>query len=90
LKIFLKSLKKNLNKLENCIFCQIIKGSIPAKKIFEDEDILAFDDIAPKAPVHFLVIPKKHLSTVSDMQEEDQKLFGKMIFKAQDLAKKKD
>ena len=47
---------------DNCLFCKIVRGEIPANKLYEDDDVLAFRDIAPQAPVHFLVIPKKHLS----------------------------
>ena len=49
---------------ENCVFCKIVKGEIPSTKIYEDEDVLAFEDIEPIAPVHVLVIPKKHLDSL--------------------------
>ncbi|OKY77058.1 MAG: histidine triad nucleotide-binding protein [Desulfobulbaceae bacterium DB1] len=64
---------------ENCLFCKIIKGDIPAKKIYEDDEVLAFWDIAPQAPKHFLVIPKKHISGPAAMTEEDEQLIGKVI-----------
>ena len=51
--------------MSDCLFCKIIKGKIPANKIFEDEDVFAFHDIGAQAPYHFLVIPKKHISTLS-------------------------
>lgn len=72
---------------ENCLFCKIIKGEIPSKKIYEDDDVFAFYDIAPQAPVHFLVIPKKHISSLMEMQVEDCELMGKMLFQAQRIAK---
>lgn len=58
---------------ENCIFCKIIKGEIPSNKVYEDEDVLAFNDINPAAPIHVLVIPKKHIASLADMEEVDQK-----------------
>ncbi len=72
---------------ENCLFCKIIKGEIPSKKIYEDEDIYAFYDIAPQAPVHFLVIPKKHIESAMAMEETDVTIVGKMMFQAQRIAK---
>ena len=62
----------------NCIFCKIIAGQIPAKKVFEDEELLAFHDIAPWAPVHVLVIPKQHIATLSDVGPEHDALLGRM------------
>ena len=53
----------------DCLFCMIAEGKIPSKKIFEDDRVLAFHDINPQAPVHFLVIPKKHIATLNDMTE---------------------
>ena len=63
----------------NCIFCKIIAGAIPAKKVYEDDDILAFHDIHPWAPVHFLMIPKQHIATSYDIQPEHQAVLGKMM-----------
>ncbi len=65
--------------MSDCIFCKIIAGEIPAKKLYEDDEILAFWDIAPQAPIHFLVIPKKHIECPADASEQDDKLLGKMI-----------
>ena len=64
---------------ENCLFCKIIQGDIPSDKLYEDDEMLAFRDIAPTAPVHFLVIPKKHISGPSAVAEEDERLIGKLI-----------
>ena len=72
---------------ENCLFCKIIKGEIPSKKIYEDDDVFAFYDIAPQAPVHFLVVPKRHIATIMDMKPEDCELVGKMLYRAQIIAK---
>lgn len=60
--------------MDNCIFCKIIKGEIPCDKVYEDDKVLAFNDINPAAPVHFLVIPKKHIASVMDLQEDDYSL----------------
>jgi histidine triad (HIT) family protein len=73
--------------MKNCIFCKIIAGEIPCKKIYEDDEKLAFHDINPKAPVHFLVIPKKHIETLMDLQADDAELAGRLIHQAQELAK---
>ncbi|HSQ40886.1 MAG TPA: histidine triad nucleotide-binding protein [Fibrobacteraceae bacterium] len=70
----------------DCLFCRIAAGEIPTKKIFEDDDIVAFYDIAPQAPVHFLVIPRRHISNLFEMEASDSALLGKMIFKAQQIA----
>ena len=60
--------------MQDCIFCKIIKGEIPCKKVYEDEDVLAFHDINPAAPIHFLLIPKKHLVSLAEAQPEDTPL----------------
>ena len=70
----------------DCLFCKIVAGEIPARKLYEDEHVLAFHDIAPQAPLHFLVIPKKHISTLNDLTEEDTALAGHILFTAQRLA----
>lgn len=70
----------------DCLFCKIVAGDIPAKKIYEDDLVVAFHDISPQAPVHFLVIPKKHIATLNDLQEDDRKLAGHILYTAQRLA----
>ena len=57
--------------MTNCIFCRIIEGTIPSTKVFEDDDVLAFHDVHPKAPVHVLVIPKQHIPTLADAKDPD-------------------
>lgn len=64
--------------MENCLFCKIIRGEILSSKVYEDEDILAFHDINPAAPIHILVIPKKHIASLNDMKNEDESLIGKI------------
>lgn len=71
----------------NCIFCDIVAGNIPATLIYQDELVIAFDDISPQAPQHKLIIPRKHLATLNDLQPEDTQLAGHMIQTAQRLAK---
>lgn len=69
------------------LFCKIVAGEIPADKVYEDEDTLAFRDIRPQAPVHILIIPKKHIEKIADATEEDEKLLGKLLLVANKLAK---
>ncbi len=71
-----------------CLFCRIITGEIPAKKLYEDDEVFAFWDISPQAPMHFLVIPKKHLNGPDAMSSEDEALIGKVIRIGTELARK--
>jgi len=73
--------------MNNCIFCKIIAGEIPGKKLYEDDEMLAFFDINPMAPVHFLVIPKKHIESLFVLEEADAALAGRLLHKAQELAR---
>ncbi|GHV93765.1 histidine triad nucleotide-binding protein [Spirochaetia bacterium] len=73
--------------MSDCIFCKIIAGEIPCKKIFEDDEMLAFHDITPQAPVHFLLIPKKHIRNLMELEAGDGVLIGRLLNKAQELAK---
>ena len=75
--------------MDNCIFCKIIKGEIPSKKVYEDEDVLAFYDINPAAPIHILVIPKKHIKSLADIEEDDEKLLGKIHMVINKIAEEK-
>lgn len=71
-----------------CVFCKIVAGQIPSKKVYEDEELLAFHDIHPWAPVHFLIIPKAHLASMEDVQpERDSALLGRMMALAPRLAR---
>ena len=70
-----------------CIFCNIVNKKSPAKIIYEDDKIIAFPDINPSAPVHILIIPKKHIKSANELKAEDQALLGKMILTAKKLAK---
>ena len=70
----------------DCIFCKIARGEIPANKVYEDEEFVAFRDINPQAPTHILVIPKKHIESLSDVKEEDRELLGKLLWVAKKVA----
>ena len=72
--------------MEDCIFCKIVKGEIPSKKAYEDELVLAFYDIDPKAPVHVLIIPKKHIPSAIDLTPEDDAVLSRMFQVAKTLA----
>ena len=74
----------------DCVFCKIAAGEIPTEKIYEDEDIIAFNDLDPQAPIHFLVIPKKHITSLESVEESDSKLLGKIMLAIQKLAKDKN
>jgi len=74
---------------ENCIFCKIIKREIPSSKVYEDEEILAFNDINPAAPIHVLVIPKKHITSLAEMEDGDEKIIGKIYNVINQIAEEK-
>jgi histidine triad (HIT) family protein len=71
----------------DCIFCKIIAGAIPAKKVREDEQMLAFHDIDPKAPTHILVIPKKHVASLAAAEPADAALMGRLLLAAAEVAR---
>ena len=73
--------------MEDCVFCKIIKGEIPSEKVYEDDEVLAFKDINPAAPIHILIIPKKHIATLMDVKTEDTVLMAKILQAAQNIAK---
>jgi len=68
------------------IFCKIIKGEVPAKKVYEDDFVFAFHDIHPIAPVHILIIPKKHIESINDLEEGDVEIMGRMLLAAKKIA----
>ena len=70
----------------NCLFCKIARGELNTAIIYQDEKVLAFNDIAPQAPHHILIIPKKHISTTNDLKIEDETLIGHMMLTAQKIA----
>lgn len=76
--------------MDNCIFCKIAEGEIPSNKVYEDEEILCFHDLEPQAPVHVLIIPKKHISSLDELTEstEDKELMGHLMSKVHEIAEK--
>ncbi|HUE86289.1 MAG TPA: histidine triad nucleotide-binding protein [Vicinamibacterales bacterium] len=71
----------------SCLFCRIIAGEIPATRVHEDDELLAFEDIKPEAPVHILIVPKRHISTLNDLAPSDDGLVGAMIRRAASIAR---
>ena len=70
----------------DCLFCKIVAGQIPADRVYEDEQILAFKDIHPQAPIHFLIVPKTHIATLNDFAADHVQLAGRLLLTAQRLA----
>lgn len=73
--------------MADCLFCRIVRGEIPCRKVFEDDEVLAFYDINPVAPVHFMLVPKLHLATLAEAGDAHAALLGKMMLLAPKLAK---
>lgn len=73
--------------MQDCIFCKIIKGEIPCQKVYEDDMVLSFKDIEPAAPSHVLIIPKKHISSLNDVTEEDSKIIAHVFMAAKKIVK---
>jgi histidine triad (HIT) family protein len=76
--------------MENCIFCKIIEKTVPSKIVLENSDIIAFESIEPKAPVHILIVPKRHIPSVNYLNDDDAVLVGKMIVAAKKIAESKN
>ena len=72
--------------MTDCLFCKIIAGDIPSEKVFEDDDVYAFRDINPVAPLHVLIIPKKHIATLNDLEGGDTQRVGKLMLAAKHIA----
>jgi len=75
--------------MKNCLFCKIINKEVPSDIIYEDEKVIAFKDIHPKAPIHLLIVPKKHIPSVDHLEIEDKTLMGELILTAQKIAREK-
>jgi histidine triad (HIT) family protein len=73
--------------MSDCVFCKIARGEIPSKKVYEDEDLFAFHDINPVAPVHFMIIPKQHIASLNDADTSHQAILGKLMAKSGELAR---
>jgi histidine triad (HIT) family protein len=76
--------------MEGCVFCKIIEGGIPCSKVYEDDHVLAFDDIHPMAPVHVIIIPKQHSSTLLDVDTDTAHIMNLLTKAAQEVARIKD
>lgn len=76
--------------MSDCIFCKIIAGEIPSTPLFEDDHLIAFEDINPAAPVHVLVVPRRHIATIDDAVDGDAGLLGDMVLTARRIAAEKD
>lgn len=72
--------------MSDCLFCKIVAGDIPADKVYEDQKILAFRDIKPQAPIHVLIIPKRHIATINDLTSADAGLVGQLYLTAKQIA----
>jgi histidine triad (HIT) family protein len=72
--------------MDDCLFCRIVAGAVPAQVVYSDDDLLAFRDIQPQAPVHVLVVPRKHIATFGDLTDEDEGLVGRMARAAARIA----
>ncbi len=75
--------------MTDCLFCKVRDGEIPTDIVFENEDVLAFNDINPQAPVHILIIPRLHISTVNDVAENNELIMGKLFSAAKTIARQK-
>lgn len=73
----------------DCLFCKIVKREVPSTIVYEDDHILAFEDINPKAPIHHLIIPKKHIATINDITPEEATLTGNLLLTAKHIAKER-
>jgi histidine triad (HIT) family protein len=74
--------------MDNCIFCKIVRGEIPSERVLEDENVIAIRDINPSAPVHVLVIPRRHVESMAHLADGDVDLAGRLLLRARDVAKK--
>lgn len=70
----------------HCVFCKIVEGHIPSRKVYEDDELLAFHDIAPWAPVHFMIVPKRHIASMAQLTLQDAPLMGRIMILAPQLA----
>ena len=74
--------------VKNCIFCEIVRGERAAEMVHEDDTVAAFKDIRPHAPVHILLVPKRHIRSINDLMDEDRSLVSDLIFRAREIAAK--
>jgi histidine triad (HIT) family protein len=74
--------------MDSCLFCKIIKGEIPSRSVYKDDNLVAFYDINPKAPVHVLIVPVKHLQSLKEVEEKDKDLLGDLLLAVKNIAEK--
>ena len=72
--------------VDDCLFCKIAAGDIPADVVYENDDVVAFRDINPQAPTHVLIIPRRHISTINDLEDEDDQIVGRLFLAAREIA----
>ncbi|NOR35443.1 MAG: HIT domain-containing protein [Woeseiaceae bacterium] len=72
---------------QDCLFCKILNGDVPADIVYESDSAIAFRDVSPQAPTHVLVIPRKHIATINDLGEDDQEIVGSLYLAAKDIAR---
>lgn len=70
----------------SCLFCRVISNEIPSKRVFEDDTLVAFHDVTPQAPVHVLIVPRRHIATLNDLRPGDEALIGSMLLRASAIA----
>ena len=75
--------------MDDCLFCKIADGKIPARKVLDEPELLAFEDIHPQAPVHLLLIPRRHVASLNDAKDEDAPMLGRLLTAARRLARDK-
>lgn len=75
--------------MNECLFCRIVARELPSEKVYEDDLIFAFEDINPQAPVHVVVVPKKHLATLNELEDEDERVAGRLVRAAAHIAKER-
>jgi len=76
--------------MSDCLFCKIVEGEIPSKRVFEDDAIVAFEDVNPQAPVHLLVVPRKHIASLNEATDDDRELLGRILLTCRRLAAERD
>jgi histidine triad (HIT) family protein len=81
--------RREVSMMNDCIFCKIVNGTIPSSKVYEDDDVMAFDDIHPMAPVHVIIIPKRHIPTLLDIKAESMNVVSSLITAAREVARVK-
>lgn len=76
--------------MADCLFCRIVSGEIPSTQVHDDDLVIAFRDIAPAAPVHVLVVPRRHIASIADLTEDDAALLSRIVSVANDIARRED